>query len=392
MRAYMLTHLSDAVLVRDLITIVAQDRATTASLLAHLAEVDVRRLYVPVGYPSMHAYCVAELHFSDDSAFKRIRAARMARQFPTIFAAVADGRLHLSAVVMLAPYLTPETADELLAAAANKTKSEIEEQVLAQRFPRPDLPARLRALPASATLPSGSPAPGLIEQFTSGPVEQPVPGSLEQQVPGFVAQLAPGPVEARGLQPKIASRPKLTPLAPRRYALQVTIEQSTHDKLRYAQDLLGHRLPSGNVSEVLDLALDALIRRLEKTKFAAIGKPRSTDLQPTKPRPGPPPRPGSAACGQRYIPAHVKRVVWKRDQGQCTFVNANGHRCPARRFLEFDHVEPVARGGRATVEAMRLRCRAHNQYEAERAFGAEFMNVKRNGTRRVTVETLGLQC
>jgi hypothetical protein len=73
----------------------------------------------------------------------------------------------------------------------------------------------------------------------------------------------------------------------------------------------------------------------------------------------------------------VRRAVWQRDGGQCTFVSAKGQRCPARHYLEFDHMDEVARGGVATVSRVRLRCRAHNQYEAERTFGAEFMENKR---------------
>src|SRR6266545_831343 len=102
--------------------------------LSHLSD--------PAGHPSMYSYCVHELHLSDETAFKRIRAARTARQFPSILAALADGRLHVSAVVLLAPYLTPANADELLTAAAHRSKAEIE-QLLAERFPRPDLPDRL---------------------------------------------------------------------------------------------------------------------------------------------------------------------------------------------------------------------------------------------------------
>src|SRR5467141_4823130 len=132
---YSLTHLGDPELLRGLAVLVAQDRITTASLLAHIAECDARRLYLPAAYPSMYAYCVQELHLSEASAYKRIQAARAARQFPGIFQAVADGRLHLSAVVLLAPYLTPENAEGLLAEAAHRTKAEIEE-LLARRFPR----------------------------------------------------------------------------------------------------------------------------------------------------------------------------------------------------------------------------------------------------------------
>ncbi len=149
MSTYALSHLSDLQLVRALHTLVAQDRTTTASLLAHLAEVDERRLYAPAGYPSMLAYCVGELRFSEDAAYKRIRAARAARRFPAIYTAVTEGRLHLSAVVMLAAYLSEENAADLLASAVSKTKSELE-YLLAERFPQADFFTLVQPLGAMA--------------------------------------------------------------------------------------------------------------------------------------------------------------------------------------------------------------------------------------------------
>ena len=99
MSTYSLSHVPDAALARDLAAAAARDRAATANLLAHIAEFDARKLYVPAAHPSMYSYCVHELRLSEEAAFKRIHAARAARRFPALFAAVADGRLHLSAVV-----------------------------------------------------------------------------------------------------------------------------------------------------------------------------------------------------------------------------------------------------------------------------------------------------
>ncbi|MEO5618662.1 MAG: hypothetical protein ABIS67_12920, partial [Candidatus Eisenbacteria bacterium] len=313
------------------------------------------------------AYCVGELRLSEDSAFKRIRVARKARQFPAIFEAIADGRLHLGAVVLLAPYLTGETADELLGAAAHKTKSEIE-QLLAERFPRPEVATRVQAISScSQTLTTDQLAPGPVETGLEA-----APGNagnhleLAPERVGEALQLAPGPVDrdpqhASGHVQVPASRARLTPLAPEHYALQVTIGKSTHDKLRYAQDLLSHQVPSGDLAEILDRALVTLIGQLEKRKFAATVKPRA----------------GRISTGKRSIPAHVKRTVWQRDGRQCTFVSDTGRRCSSRKFLEFDHMDEVARGGVASVERIRLRCRAHNQYGAECTFGTEFMRQKR---------------
>ena len=343
MPSYTLSHLSDQSLLRELRSLVSQDRATTALLIAHLGEVDARRLYAPAGYSSMYDYCLRELGFSEDTTFKRIRAARAARRFPAIYGLLADGRLHVSAVVMLAPHLTPANADELLAAATHRSKAQVE-LLLAERFPQPDLPT----LVAPLMSPLGV-APGPVD-FSPAKHAAPEPG-VDSVSPALVAPLlAPAPAAAR-----------VAPLAPERYAIQCTVPRSTYEKLQHARELLGHAVPSGDLAQLLDRALDALNEKLERRKFAKTDRPR----------------PCRRSDDARHIPASVKRAVWERDGGRCTFVGDNGHRCEARTRLEWDHAEPVAQGGRATVQGLRLRCRAHNQLEAERAFGRDFMNAKR---------------
>src|SRR5262245_60907118 len=343
-RRYLRSHLSDQAVLRSLRTNNEQELASTADLLADLAEVDARRLYRPAGYSSMFTYCVDVLRRSEVSAYKRIRAARAARRFPVIFDMVAEGRLHLSGVVMLAPYLTEPNAQELLAAATHQTAKAIE-RLLAERFPRPDVPTLVQALmPAT-------PAAELTLKSVGGdtPVRS---GDVELTLKSVEAAPAPtAPVD----------RPTVKPLAPQRFALQVTIDEETHDALRYAQDLLSHELQAGDVDAVLKMALQALIPELENRRFAAADRPRAA----------------KASKSLRHIPARVRREVWKRDGGQCTFVSEDGHRCTERKFVQFDHVIEVARGGEATVEGIQLRCWAHNQYTAERTFGAEFMRHKR---------------
>jgi hypothetical protein len=341
-------------LLRDLAALVARDRRITAALLAHLAEVDARKLYLPAGYPSMHAYCVGELRLSEDAANKRIRVARKAREIPALFAAIAEGRLHLSGATLLATHLTVENANELMMAAEGRSKSDIE-AMLAVRFPRSETLPMVETVPASGV----GDRPG-VEATAAANTAAPVPVSGNE--------LAPGPVRA----PIKTTRAE--PIARERYEIRVSVGQATYQKLRHAQALLSHRIPSGDLAAVLDRVLDLAIERLEKRKFGArSGHPsikRSTNPQ--------------------HFPAQVKHAVWKRDGGQCTFVSESGHRCAAPQPLEFDHVVPVARGGRSTVENLRLRCRAHNQYEAERAFGVEFMRGKRGEARQAAARKKAL--
>ena len=357
MARYSLSHLDDGVLLRDLKSLVAHDRETTASLLAHLAEVDARRLYAPAGHPSMFSYCVNVLGFSEDSAGRRIQAARLARRFPAVFPALADGRLHLTAVNLLSTWMTLANAEDLLAAAAHKTRAEIE-QVLAERFPKPDVPALLAPVatlgsPSLAAQPVAADTPGAASDLAVAPNVQGM--SREHalaHVPESCASTAPVP----------GPSPKVTPLSPERYALQVTLTKTAREALQRVQDLLGHELAPGDIAGALERALLLAAAELEKRKLATTEHPQRS----RRPR-----------DGSRHVPAAVKRAVWARDGGRCTFVSDDGQRCPSRRALEFDHIEPVARGGTATPSSIRLRCRTHNQLEAERVFGVAFMRGKR---------------
>jgi len=119
---------------------------TSSDLIAHVGEVDSRRLYAREACPSMFAYCAEVLHLSDAEAYLRIAAARASREHPMLLEMLADGRLHLTAVAKLAPHLTLENRDAVLMRAVYKSKREIEELV-AELAPRPDAPALMRKLP-----------------------------------------------------------------------------------------------------------------------------------------------------------------------------------------------------------------------------------------------------
>jgi len=243
---------------------------------------------------------------------------------------LTDGSVHLTAIRLLAPKLTPENHLPLLDAVRHKSKREIE-HLIARLEPRPDAPGAIRKLPAPLRDP--------ISELSRG-----VEARAERELESAQPTLAPPPP----LRPPIVS-----PLSPERYRVQFTVSKETHDKLRRVQDLMRHRVPNGDPSVIFDRALTVLLAELERTRLAATKRPRATTL---------------ASYASRHVPAAVKRAVWSRDGGQCGFVGSNG-RCRETGFLEFHHVIPYAAGGETSVENMELRCRAHNSYEAQKYFG-----------------------
>jgi hypothetical protein len=317
-------HLSDDALVAEVKTLVGRERDVTARLIAHLAELDARQLYLGAGFPSMFKYGVELLCLSEAEAYNRIEAARAAKRFPVILDRLCDGSLSITTVNLLAPHLSIENHVERLAAGSRKSKREVEELV-ARYCPRPDVVSSVRKLPAP---PRTSVVPNAVSTSTS-------------DVPLSVPPASP-------------PRPTVAALAPDRYAIRFTATAATCEKLRLAQDMLRHAVPSGDLAEIFDRALTALIEDLGKKKFGKTVRPR---------------RSRGPAPGSRHIAAAVRRAVWKRDGGRCAFAGGGGRRCNERGFAEFHHVDPYGVGGDATVETIELRCRAHNNYEAELFYG-----------------------
>ena len=321
-------------------------RATTASLVAHLAELDTRRLYLGAGFSSLFTYCTAVLGLSESETYNRIEAARAARRFALVLDRLADGSLNLTTLRLIARHLTAANHEELVAAAAGRTKHEVE-LLVARRFPRADVASSVRKLPAvprTAARPVGS-VPAVAAAVPSGAATSAAPAS---------ASASPASGAPIVLTPPAPRRPLVSPLAADRYEIRFTAGADTYDKLRRAQDLLRHAIPSGDPAEIFDRALTALLEDLARKKCAATGRPRASR---------------GTSRGSRHIPAKVKRAVWLRDGSRCAFVARGGRRCAERGFLELHHVEPHAVGGEATVDNIQLRCRAHNAYEAELFYG-----------------------
>src|SRR5450755_1054045 len=107
---YRLGGVGNEELVTALSGLVQRENDLMSDLLAHLAELDERRLYLDLGFTSMFAYCTEALGFCRSSAGRRIAVARVCRKFPEAFARVARGELQLSVLSLLGPHLTPENA------------------------------------------------------------------------------------------------------------------------------------------------------------------------------------------------------------------------------------------------------------------------------------------
>jgi len=385
-RTHSLTSFSDDELLRRLSDLLGQSRRDEADLVAHIGEVDRRRLYAREASPSMFAYCTEILHLSEAEAYLRIAAARASREHPLLLTLLADGRLHLTAIAKLAPHLTLENREALLKRAAHKSRREIEELV-AELSPRADVPAMMRKLPGCR---DGTTSPAL----RIGPDAQALPlglrpeggASVDRQlrpdgVAGGELELRPDGVAGAAVErlpPAAAVRPAsprarpafVEPLAPARYKVQFTASAELHDKLERLRALMRPSVPDGDLGAIVEQAVTEKLQRLEARRFAQTRAPRRTLSE------------SETSPSTRQIPAAVKRAVYERDGGRCRYEDKQGRRCTARQGLEFHHRHPFGHGGDHSVANVALACRSHNGYLAEVDYGREATaRHRRSGTR-----------
>lgn len=223
-----LTALSDEALVSDLERVCVAGPELLARVIAHLMEVEERRLHLKGAYTSMFDFCTRRLGMSEGAAFRRINAARLARRFPGLLGNIERAEVHLETLVLIRDHLTGANVGELVAAVSRKTKLEVE-AILARRAPQADVPSTLRRLPLS-------------------------------------------------------HRARLHPIAEARYKLQLVAGPELRDKLERARALMRHRNPSGDLALIVDRALDALLEKLERERLGTSARPRRNVRTPMKGR------------------------------------------------------------------------------------------------------------
>jgi hypothetical protein len=360
--------LTDHDLLARLTVLAGSEREATVELVAHLAALEMRpAAYAAEGYGSLFAYCTRALRLSEDATCSRIAAAKACRRFPVILERLASGEMTLTAVRLLAPHLTDENHETALEQAKGLTLGGVE-RLVAALAPRPDAPSLVRRLPRPAPIGTGhSAAAGTAATDTAVTDSAGTDSAAETGATVASDTVAETlSADAPALRSRAAPRPVVQPTAPERYRVQFTIGEKTHEKLRRLQALLRREIPDGDPGILFDRALTLLLEQVESAKLGVTPRPRSsasirfeTDRAIRTP-----------VVPSRYVPRSVRRAVWIRDGGQCAFVSATGQRCCERSFLEFHHIEAYAKHGLATVGNIALRCSRHNQYEAEREFGA----------------------
>jgi hypothetical protein len=299
-----------------------REHLAMADFLVALADFDQQKGWRDLGFAGLFPYLHRELGLSKAAAFYRKTAAELVQRFPEVVEPLRAGELCITSVVELAKVLTPENRAEVLPRFLRCSKQEAK-AVAAELAPEPSPPRRAVVTPLPA-LPAAQAAPSV--ETTSQMVHPDEP-------------LRPDAAPAPAAPP----RPEAVPLTADLRRLHVTVSKGFLAKVEAARSALSHSHPGASMEEVLEAGLDLILAR-ETRKRTLVARPR------------PAPPVAATPANPRHVPAHVRRAVYKRDAGRCSWPLDAGGACGSTLRLQLDHVVPVALGGASTVENLRVTC------------------------------------
>ena len=320
--------LSDEALSNQLLTLVQEERKLIVAVLHHLREVERRRLFAARGYPSLFAYCVKVLGYSEGSAQRRITSMRLLKELPEFEANLTQGGLTLSVVTQAQSFFrqeqirTPEAKREVL-----------------------------------------------------------------QSLTGMSSRQAERELAGRALQPEKLIPERVRPVSVKFTRLELVVENEALEQLEELRELLAHTHPALSISGAIAWAVGVALEKFRpkspksmkrKSQCLSLNVPPTSAVKtvaqiparkPCSLGPRSPTWPPSQSQS-RYVPQDLKRRVWERDRGQCTYQDSKtGVKCESRFRLQFDHIQPFALGGKTDFQNLRLFCFQHNQLAASRVFG-----------------------
>ena len=382
--------LSDQNLLFQTKYLVQKERNITIQVLRHLSEIESRKLHLKRGFSSLFDYAVRDLGYSHSAAYRRIKVMKLCREVPEIVSKLKTGSLNLTTVSKLQAYfekqdkkakksqtefnLTNQKTDTIFVGDDENCKSN---NIIVECNPEKNLPATIKKNFPPATdrvmnetkQKTKSNEPGLNETKSDKSglnlnqkldlLEQ-VTGKSSRQTEKLLCEMD---TEIYQIKDKVRYLNK------DQIEIKLTVNKNSYENLEILKSLLSHKSPNmsyGRLFQTLsELGLDKYDprRKLKKQKEKNLPTKIKNNFSPAAGRVRNNKEVSSEKIASRYIPTKIKRLVWTRDQGQCTYIcPETKKKCGSKHFLQIDHIHPYSLGGSSKLNNLRLLCAGHNQY------------------------------
>ena len=378
-----LSRLPDRVLLARTRQLVDRERHLHVDIIDHLREIEDRDLHLARGFSTLFDYSVNELGYSSGAAWRRTLAMRLCRRMGDVRERLQTGSLTLSTAAQLQSAFERQERKRRRTWAPRPVRtshgaSSTTESIAAQEEKATDrLPPETAASPPESASSVRSEMPVVVLDATGQrELVKQATGKSSRQVEELIASV----------DPSLATpREQLRARGDGRWTFTVVVDQECRHALNQLKSLMSHVDPAMSYGRLVNRLVQEELRRRDPRLRGSNRDdarqngttPEPADAVSTAKCAAPdhgvaastPNHPGNGATGQqpappgRVIPAAIKRAVWERDQGRCSYVDpATGRRCTSRHLLQIDHIRPWARGGGTEPDNLRLLCHAHHRH------------------------------
>lgn len=378
-----------------------------ADVVLYLAEIESRGIYRDAGYSSLFTYCHEALGYSEGSSHRRVKAAAALLKAPELYERLKSGTITLCALSEVSPVLTLENKDAVIASTEGISRRQAERVAAEFGAPRKaarevvkirkvSVPARpVDSLPLAATCSGEKPTDAvprteervsvrfelsknvwkLVEEAQEILGSVPVSKVFETTLRTFISKHRPKDVRRKRKTSPVERQPGLASTGHKRTSggtspaeEKTTLSTSERKRSTEFTSPVEEKSVRPSTGEKILAGLTSPAKRCS-TVNTSVNPMKSTS-------------PAEVQKRSRVISRPIKRTVYARDGGRCTFVAPDGTRCSERRALQIDHIHPFSLGGSNDESNLRLLCPSHNRLYAERVFGVMACRGKRSSVGR----------
>ena len=359
--------------------LVQKERDIHIQVLSYLAEIDSRKLYFRRGFSSLFDYAVRELGYSEGAAYRRVKAMKLCRDLPETEDRLQSGALSLSTACQLQVFFEKQAKKSLLLKPSENVLISAEK-------------GKFEGKTAEETVTSAQKQEqktGIFKQSGFGFESQNQQKSEEKTTPyQFLSQEEKKSLvkRAEGCSTRATAKllsetdPSLSlPQEKTRFLgkgkmeIKVVIDEECHKRLEELKNLLSHKNPALSYGELLSILSEKGLRKHDPRKRNTRQRNQKTQrkVSAAKEEEKAKERESISTSAEKHkinkisrtIPSGLRKYIWEKDGGQCTYVDhKTNRRCSSKRFLQIDHIQPFAMGGETEKKNLRLLCAGHNQY------------------------------
>ena len=308
-------------------SLASQERALLHDILLTIKEIDQRRLYLELGFPNIFAYLVEDVGYSGGSAQRRIDAARLLSEVPSLGKKIQSGEVKLNQVSLI------QKAAREVFKTTNKNVTADEKKEILENISNKTFEASQKEVASYFDIP-------VIEATTK-----------KIQVDDSVR-------------------------------VSLTLSKELADKIQQAQELLSHALGTNDLVTYLEYLTDKVIkqktatRNFKNTEVKSEFKPKACAESKTKPE-----STATVAVNHAKQPiakadfsSRTKKLILKQQQS-CQHKDPNsGKQCGSRWFLQIDHKQSRWAGGNNILQNAQVLCAQHNNLKYRQEAGIQLVS------------------